>query len=123
MKLLVIGLLIFISCNAPKQIINTKDISITLSKIQCGSYEVKNNESTIGYAVKPFIIEVEKKDDEITKFEKLLNATYNNYYNNFFRVYSFTKDRGNDTILVVIMLSAKQIKSIPNWKCEEQDVD
>ena len=123
MKLLTIGLLIFISCNTPKQIIDTKNLAITLTKTECGSYEVKNNASLIGYAVKPFYVEVEKKGDEITKFENLLKGSYAIYYNNFFRTYSFTKNRNADTILVVIMLSYKQASSIPDWQCEEQDVD
>lgn len=123
MRRLAIGLLMFTSCTVSKQMINTKDISIVLTKMQCGSYEVKNNASSIGYAVKPFVIEVEKQGDEIIKFENLIKKKYTNYYNSFYRIYTFTKDRSNDTILVVIMLSTKQVSSIPNWQCEEQDVD
>ena len=91
--------------------------------MQCGSYEVKNYESPIGYAVKPFIIEVENRGAEITKFENLIKSSYNNDYRNFLRVYLFTKNSAGDTILNVIMLKPKLAYSIPNWQCEEQDVD
>ncbi|MGE5520259.1 MAG: hypothetical protein ACM3VS_10065 [Candidatus Dadabacteria bacterium] len=124
MKLfLIIGLLIFTSCNVSKQIINTKDMLISLNKMQCGSYEVKNYESPIGYAVKPFIIEVENRSAEITKFENLVKSSYNNRYRNFFRIYLFTINSTGDTILNVIMLKPKLAYSISNWQCEEQDVD
>lgn len=49
----------FISCNTSKRIIETKSLDITLTKTECGSYEVKNYESLIGYTVKPFVIEME----------------------------------------------------------------
>jgi len=123
MKLLAIGLLVFTSCSMSKQIIKTKDILITLTKMQCGSYEVKNYESSIGYAVKPFIIEVENRGAEITKFENLVKSSYNNRYRDFLRIYLFTKNSTGDTILNVIMLKPKLAYSIPNLQCEEQDVD
>lgn len=122
-QLLAIGLLVFTSCSMSKQIIKTKDISISLTKMQCGSYEVKNYESAIGYAVKPFIIEIANRDTEITKFENLVKSSYNNRYRNFLRIYLFTKNSTGDTILNVIMLKPKLAYSIPNWQCEEQDVD
>lgn len=122
MRLLAITLVAFASCSASKKIINTKNISISLTKMQCGSYEVKNNESTIGYAVKPFIIEVDRSN-EITKFENLIKNNYTNRYNNLFRIYLFTKNRIGDTILNVIMIKPKQASLIPGWQCEEQDVD
>lgn len=122
MKLLAISLLVFTSCSMSKQIIKTKDISITLSKMQCGSYEVKNNESIIGYVVKPFVVEVEKVL-LITQFENLIVNDYAGYYNRFYRTYWFIKNSASDTLLEVVMLSPKQISSIPNWQCEEQDVD
>jgi len=124
MKLLIIiGLLILASCNVSKPVIsNTKDISISLPKMQCGSYEVRNSETVIGYVVKPFIVEL-NRSAEITQFEKLLRASYANRYDNFFRVYLFTKNNSADTILNVIFLNPKLAFSIPNWKCEEQDVD
>lgn len=123
MKLLAISLMIFASCNVSKQVINRKDISISLTKIQCGSYEVKNNKEVIGYMVKPFYIEVEKKDKYISQFENLIKATYSNHYNKFYRIYWFIKNSAGDTTLAVTFLKPKLAYSIPNWQCEEQDVD
>lgn len=124
MKLfVVIGLLIFISCDVSKQIINTKEISISLSKIECGSYEVKNSGKLIGYVVKPFYVEAEKKEDHIIQTENLIKANYSNYYDRFYRAYWFIKNSKGDTTLDIVMLSTKQVGAIPNWQCEEQDVD
>lgn len=121
-QVLTISLFVSLSCNTAKPIINTKKISISLTKMQCGSYEVKNNENTIGYAVKPFIIEV-NKSTEITRAENLIKFNSLNHYDNFFRIYVFTKNSAGDTILDVTFLKPKLAYSIPNWQCEEQDVD
>lgn len=123
MKLLVIGLLIFISCKVPKKIIDTKNLAITLTKTECGSYEVKNNEELIGYVVKPFYVEVEEKEQKIIQFEKLIQANYSDYYRSFYRTYWFSKNSGSDTLILVTMLSVKQLSSITNWQCEEQEAD
>ena len=111
------------SCNVSKKIINTRDLNITLGKTECGSYEVKNNRELIGYVVKPFYVEVEKKENYIIQFEKLLKANYSDYYDRFYRTYWFSKNSGSDTLILVEMLSTKQLSSIPNWQCEEQEVD
>jgi hypothetical protein len=123
MKLLMIELLIFISCNVPKKIIDTKNLAITLTKTECGSYEVKNNETLVGYVVKPFYVEVEKKEKPIIEFEKLIKASYSDYYDKFYRTYWFSKNSVSDTLILIAMLSAKQLSSIPNWQCEEQEAD
>lgn len=123
MKLFVAtSILILTSCNASKQVLNPEKISISLIKTQCGSYEVKNNESTIGYVVKPFIVETNRVN-EITNFEKLVNRSYNNSYRNDYRIYLFTKNSIGDTVLNVIMIRPKKAGTIPNWRCVEQDVD
>lgn len=122
MKQLIIVLVVLTSCNTSKKIINTKDISISLTKIQCGSYEVKNNESVIGYAVKPFIIEVDRMK-EITRFENLSKSNYKNRYEKFYRIYLFTKNSIGDTALNVIMIKPKHASLIPDWQCEEQELD
>ena len=122
-KILAIVLFVFTSCSMSKEVENKKYKSITLTKMQCGSYEVKNDERLIGYTVKPFIINVERKEDEITKFENLVKSSYNNRYRNFLRIYLFTKNSTADTILNVIMLRPNLAYSIPNWQCEEQNVD
>lgn len=123
MKLLAIGLLLFTSCSVAKQIINTNNLTITLAKMECGSYEVKNSGELIGYVVKPFVIETDRKEYYITQFENLIKANYSNYYNKFYRTYWFVKNSAADTTLQVVMLSPKQVELIPNWQCEEQDVD
>lgn len=123
MKILVIGLWVFSSCSMSKPVIKTKTILITLTKTQCSSYEVKNSGELIGYVVKPFVVDVEKKDALITQFENLLKTNYSSYYNKFYRTYWFIKNSASDTLIEVVMLSHKQISSIPNWQCEEQDVD
>jgi hypothetical protein len=123
MRLLAIIFVAFASCNTSKKIINTNDFNFTLVKTECGSYEVKNNGEMIGYVVKPFYVEVGKKGDYINQFEKLIKANYPNYYDRFYRTYWFSKDRGADTLIMVEMLSAKQLSSVPNWQCEEQEVD
>lgn len=123
MKLLLIGLLVFSSCSVSKKIINTQNLAITLAKMQCGSYEVKNNGEVIGYVVKPFYVEVEKKENYITQFENLIKASYSNHYDQFYRTYWFVKNSVSDTLILVQMLSPKQVDLVPNWQCEEQEVD
>lgn len=119
----IICLLVFTSCSVSKKIINTNALAITLTKSECGSYEVKNNGELIGYIVKPFYVEAENKEVYITQFENLIKANYSDYYDRFYRTYWFSKDRGSDTLIIVEMLSAKQLSSVPNWQCEQQDVD
>jgi len=124
MKLLaIICLLVFISCSVSKKIINTSALAITLTKSECGSYAVKNNGELIGYVVKPFYVEAENKEVYITQFENLIKSNYSNYYDNFYRTYWFIKNSASDTLIDVVMSSPKQVNSIPNWQCEEQDVD
>ena len=77
----------------------------------------------IGYVVKPFYIEVEKKENHIVQFEKLIKANYSDYYDRFYRTYWFSKNSSSDTLILVAMLSTKQLSSIPNWQCEEQEAD
>lgn len=98
-------------------------MNITLAKKEYGSYEVKNNAELIGYVVKPFYVEVKNREGYIIQFESLIKANYSNYYGRFYRTYWFFKDRGSDTLIIVEMLSAKQLSSVPNWQCEQQDVD
>jgi len=123
MRLSIIGLLISLSCNAPKKIIHTKDLTLILTMTECGSYEVKDNEELIGYVVKPFYVEVEKKENHIIRFEKLIKANHTDYYDRFYRTYWFSKNSSSDTLILVAMLSAKQLSSIPNWRCEEQEAN
>lgn len=111
------------SCDVSKKVISTKDLNIIISKTKCGSYDVKNNEILIGYIVKPFVTEIDRKKDYINQVEKLLQVNYSDYYNKFYRVYWFSKDNVSDIILQVVMLSSRQTKSIPYWECEEQDID
>ena len=61
-------LVLILSCNTTK-LINKSTVNnqITISLTECGSYEVKNNQAIIGYAVKPFIVEV-NRTKEITEF-------------------------------------------------------
>ena len=50
-------------------------------------------------------------------------AALRNYYDRFYRTYWFSKNSVSDTLILVEMLSPKQLSSIPNWQCEEQEVD
>jgi hypothetical protein len=123
MKLFVISLLVFTSCSVSKKMTNTKDLTIILTKTECGGYEVMNKEQLVGYVVKPFYVEVEKKEKYIVQFENLIKANYANHYDKFYRTYWFVKNSVSDTLISVQILSPKQVHSIPNWKCEEQEVD
>ncbi len=89
---------------------------------ECGSYEVKNNQAIIGYAVKPFIVEVDRVK-EITEVEQKLKIKYKDKFKKYYRVYSFTTDRAGDTILMTLFLTSKQTKNISDWKCELQEVN
>jgi hypothetical protein len=112
-----------LSCNTTKLTNeNIGDNQITVVSTQCGSYEVKSNETTIGYVVKPFVVEVDRAK-EITEFERKLRMKYKNKFNKDYRTYAFTTDRAGDTILMTLFLSSKQAENIPNWKCELQEVD
>lgn len=116
-------LVLILSCNTAK--LTNKSIGdnqITVDSTQCGSYEVKSNETTIGYVVKPFVVEVDRTE-EITEFERKLKMKYENKFNKDYRTYAFTTDRAGDTILMTLFLSSKQAENIPNWKCELQEVD
>ncbi|MGS2764563.1 hypothetical protein [Sinomicrobium sp. M5D2P9] len=120
--LFVLALGLVISCNSTKLINeNIGDNQITVASIQCGSYEVKSNEATIGYAVKPFIVEVDRVK-KITEFERKLRIKYKNKFNKDYRIYTFTTDRAGDTILMTLFLSSKQVENNPNWKCQLQEV-
>lgn len=116
-------MLLTLSCNTtkvPNQSIVENQIII--ASTQCGSYEVKNKETTIGYIVKPFVVKVDRAQ-EITKFERKLKMQYKHKFNKDYRTYVFTTDRAEDTILMTLFLPAKQVKNIPNWNCELQEVD
>ncbi|MWB93851.1 hypothetical protein GON26_05725 [Flavobacterium sp. GA093] len=115
--------LLILSCNTTKvtnQSVEENQIIVTST--QCGSYEVQSNETTIGYIVKPFVVDIDRAK-EITEFERNLKMKYANKFNKDYRTYAFTKDRAGDTILMTLFLSAKQFANIPNWKCELQEVD
>jgi len=120
--LFVLTLGFVMSCNSNKLINENFGYNqITIASSKCGSYEVKNNKVTIGYAVKRFIVEADRVK-EITEFERKLRIKYKNKFNKDFRVYTFTTDSAGDTILMTLFLSSKQAKNIPNWKCKQQEV-
>ena len=121
--LIVLIVLFFYSCSVRNKTINDMGINITITKTECGSYSVTNNNELIGYVVKPFYVEVENKEIYITQFENLTKAKYFHYYNKFNRIYVFVKNRAGDTTLDVLMLSTKQLGLIPNAQCEEQSLD
>lgn len=122
MKQLLIFLLAFSSC-VQKHYQDLKKEDIVLWKVGCGSYEVKNNHSTIGYLIPLIYKEVDSTNYYIMEFENLIRNRLPNYYNKCYRVYVFTTDNNNELILKVTMLSPKHIKFIPNWQCELQDID
>ena len=68
-------------------------------------------------------MDVENKEAHITRFENLIEINYSNFYDKLYRIYSFTRNSAGDTTLYTIMLSTKQARLIPNWKCEEQAVE
>ncbi|MBZ4192070.1 hypothetical protein [Niabella beijingensis] len=122
---LILCLIFVCSCSvAQKQIVvYPPHILITNSKQECGSIEVKNNGRPIGYIVKPFIGDTPDKENQITVFEKLLHTTHDNFYNKFYRVYTFISNTKGEQTLEVVMLTNKQTTLISDWKCELQDVD
>lgn len=121
-QFLFVFLLILASC-LPPRVVNNSYFNIGLSKVECGSYAVKNHSDTIGYIVNPLNFHSAKSTDNITSFEKLLTSKYGNYYNKFKRQYWFTATRAGDTLIFVTMFSRREMKLIMDWKCEEQDVD
>mgnify|MGYP006434230289 CR=1 FL=1 len=112
-----------LSCNSTKLI--KKDFGknqITVHKTKCGSYEVNNNETTIGFIVKTFEIKVDRRK-AITEFERKLIEKYKNKFDRDYRIYAFTKNRAGDIILMTLFLSYNQAKDIPDsWKCEFKEV-
>lgn len=115
--------LIFISCSTSRKIIMDKEPLISIMKTECGSYEVKDNGKLLGYVVKPFYVAVEEKENHIIQFEKLIKSEYSDFYRRFYRTYWFSKNSASDTLILVAMLSTKQLHLIPNWHCEEQEAD
>jgi len=115
---LVFGLIA--SCNLMKST-QTIDGKIRVNLTECGSYEVKNNQISIGYLVKPFFVKVDEVS-EITDFEKKLKNKYRKKLKNKIRIFFFTKNRDGDTILMTHFLSSKYLQKIPDWKCELQEV-
>ncbi|HRP45415.1 MAG TPA: hypothetical protein PLU27_11660 [Ginsengibacter sp.] len=125
MKLLIVvtSLFCFSSCNMPKNIIKDKEMSISLTTTECGSYGVRNHGDLIGYVVKPFYVEVEDKEKYIIRFENLIKANHSNYYDRFYRTYWFSRNSVSDTLILVEMLSSKDVNLISNWQCEVQEVE
>ena len=121
LNLLVLALTIACKSIRSTEKYNTYD-KIIFEETSCGSYKVTNNQQIIGYAVKPFIIEVNRQQ-KITEFERKLRIKFKNKFNKDYRAYSFTTDRAGDTILMTSFLSSKQIENIPKWKCELLEVD
>ncbi len=122
LNLLLLGLVI-ISCKSITSADKNKAYNqITTNITKCGSYEVKNNQETIGYAVKPYVVKVDRVK-EITEFEQKLKTRHKDNFNKDYRAYAFTTDRAGDTILMISFLSSKQAENMPDWKCELQDVD
>ena len=115
-------LLILTSC-LPSKVVNTVDYNISLTKVECGSYAVKNQSDTIGYIVKPLNFYNATSADNVTSFEKLLRSVYGRYYDKFKRQYWFTATRAHDTLIFVTMFSRREMNLVPDWKCEEQEVD
>ena len=124
MRLLVlISLSFYYSCSNSHKIIDVQKPKIGISKTDCGSYEVANDEKIIGYIVKPYLLEINAKENYISDFENLLQRKYRSFYKNYFRTFWFIPNSVADTILVAVMLSPNEIKNIPKWQCEEQDID
>jgi hypothetical protein len=123
MKKIGLILLLFPTCLITKISTEISNHDITLEKTSCGSYEVKNNLKLIGFLVKPFYVQVDKKEKYISEFEDSLTKRFTGYYDKLFRVYWFGKNRVSDTIIFVYLLSPKQLALIPDAKCEEQEAD
>lgn len=120
--LLCLALGVLLSCNSTK-LINQSigDDQIIADSTECGSYEVRSDGTTIGYIVKPFVVEIERAK-KITEFERKLKIKYKAKFNKDYRSYTFTTDRVGDIILMTAFLSPKEVENIPNWKCELQEV-
>ena len=120
--MILLTLLMYVAIASCKSIIDKAPDQIKTELTKCGSYEVISNQRIIGYAVKPFIVEIDRAE-EIKEFEKKLKLKYKNKFNKDLRAYSFTTDIAGDTILITSFLSPKQIENIPAWKCQLLDVD
>jgi len=125
-------IIIFIACISLLSCHITKKATVlnnerAISKTECGSYEVKQENKVLGYVVQPFYIKFPNMEQgikkEISVFENLLSENYSMHYDNSLRVYYFTINRSNDTIMDVLMLTKKQASLINNWKCEFLDID
>jgi hypothetical protein len=123
MKLLVFICIFFLGCISGRQPVVSENIAISLNQTACGSLEVKNNETTIGYVVRDVDLSLLVKTKAISQSEELLIKTYNKYYSRFQRVYLFKVTRLLDTVLLTVMLSKQQTDSILDWNCKEQDLN
>ncbi len=123
LKLILLTLSLWGSIASCKSIIQDQiPNQITTELTDCGSYYVKTNGTIIGYAVKPFVVKIDRAK-EITEFEKKLKMQYKNKFKNDYRAYAFTTDIVGDTILMTSFLSLNQVENIPDWKCELLDID
>ena len=114
------------SCNSSRSISDTKNENITLTLTPCGSYEVKQKDDVLGYVVNSFCItDSPYIKTNVSLFENVLMKDYSKHYDQIFRVYYFSTTHNNkDTIIVVRMLTKKQVSLIDgNWKCENLDID
>lgn len=98
------------------------EISISLTELECGSYEVRNNDYVIGYVVKPFVVDLQGRESHIAQFEKLVWEKYSHFYNKFYRAYWFLDNNASDTVMEVVMIP-RHADSMGNWQCEEQEVE
>ena len=124
-KLLFIYCFPLVSCYSQKLLDN--NISTTISKTDCGSYEVKSANKVLGFVVQPFYTKFANMEQGLAKntasFENLLSDNYSSYYDNSLRVYFFTINRGNDTIMDVLMLTKTQASLVKNWQCQFLNID
>lgn len=115
-------ILLFASCRTTQNSMTPDNLFLSADKNECGSYEVKSNERSVGYVVKPFVVDLNNKIVYIRLMEHALKTTCANHYDNYYRIYWFFKSRASDTAIRIAMLSYDQTKKLSDWKCGEPDI-
>ncbi len=96
--------------------------TISLSGTQCGSYAVLNDKDTIGFFVKPFIIDIDTRIKfKVRESEIAINKKYRHKFDRKQRIYFFDI-WGKDTVLMALMLPPKHLNKNPDWKCVADEV-
>ncbi len=106
----------------PTKSFSRQTMMLSISKTKCGSYAVMNEKDTLGFIVKPFIIDMDTTTKfKIQEFELKVKKKYPHKINKRWRIYFFDI-RNKDTVLMTLIISPKRLNKNPEWKCTFDEI-